>query len=124
MELGGLGLDKRFCWGFRGGSDAKAATKGKNKQRQRRNAGISPLWRQSAPPSVEMTFVEVADAKTNNGKVRSRSLRNDKQKDNGNRRSFDSAARKSASNSAQDDTSLGWVEENRQRQRQKQIPTG
>src|SRR5713101_2996366 len=29
----------------------------RQKQEQRRNTGISPLRRQSAPPSVEMTFV-------------------------------------------------------------------
>src|SRR5580692_9883570 len=28
---------------------------GENRQRQKRNAGVSPLRRQSAPPSVEMT---------------------------------------------------------------------
>src|SRR6266851_8711799 len=31
--------------------------KQEQEQRQRRNTGISPLRRQSAPPSVEMTFV-------------------------------------------------------------------
>jgi hypothetical protein len=31
--------------------------KQKDRQRQKRNTGISPLQRQSAPPSVEMTFV-------------------------------------------------------------------
>jgi hypothetical protein len=46
------------------------------RQEQRRNAGVSPLRRQSAPPSVEMTIV------------------------------------------------VGVDEENKQQQRQKQIPTG
>jgi len=36
MELGGLGLDTGFCWGFRDVSNGE----GKNKQRQRQNAGI------------------------------------------------------------------------------------
>jgi hypothetical protein len=30
--------------------------KNRQQQRQRRNTGVSPLRRQSAPPSVEMTF--------------------------------------------------------------------
>ena len=33
----------------------------KNGQRQRRNTGVSPLRRQSAPPSVEMTKIRVSD---------------------------------------------------------------
>src|SRR5216683_3475491 len=38
---------------------AKTTAKQRQRQRlrQRRNTGISPLRRQSAPPSVEMTFV-------------------------------------------------------------------
>jgi hypothetical protein len=34
--------------------------KGKQRQRQRRNTVVSPLRRQSAPPSVEMTEIEWA----------------------------------------------------------------
>jgi len=36
----------------------EATARTKNRQQQRRNAGVSPLRRQSAPPPVEMTFVK------------------------------------------------------------------
>src|SRR6266851_6941825 len=52
--------------------------KNKQEQEQGRNTGISPLRRQSAPPSVEMTFVR-GGRRTCNGKSRSRSLRDDTQ---------------------------------------------
>ncbi len=40
-----------------GKGKGKAKAKARQRHRQRRNTGISPLRRQSAPPSVEMTFV-------------------------------------------------------------------
>src|SRR6266851_2797174 len=39
------------------GQGQKQQQQQRQKQEQRRNTGISPLRRQSAPPSVEMTFV-------------------------------------------------------------------
>ena len=58
--------------------------KQEQEQEQRRNTGISPLRRQSAPPSVEMTLVWWVE-RTGNDKSKnndkSRSLRDDKQKD-------------------------------------------
>jgi hypothetical protein len=52
----------------------QATAKAKAKQKQRRNTGISPLRRQSAPPSVEMTL-GVAEreqaTRKNNGKDKS-----------------------------------------------------
>src|SRR6266702_6270820 len=63
----------------------KQRQKQRQRQGQRRNTGISPLRRQSAPPSVEMTFVMGGRCETNNSKDKSRSLRDDKQKDNSNR---------------------------------------
>jgi hypothetical protein len=77
--LGVEGLDMRFYWGFWGkkmrgalhcalrapvgmtartgnGEEQEQATT-KNKNRQRRNAGVPPLRRQSAPPPVGMTVV-------------------------------------------------------------------
>src|SRR5271168_5398759 len=56
-------------------------TKQRNRQRQKRNAGVSPLRRQSAPPSVEMTCSLGWAKRTSNGNGRSRSLRDDKQRD-------------------------------------------
>src|SRR5258708_678696 len=47
---------------------AAATATAKAKARARRNTGISPLRRQSTPPSVEMTFVMRAETRTSNRK--------------------------------------------------------
>jgi hypothetical protein len=54
------GRPKAKALGYQSGPTLRSNdnSKGKsNKRKQRRNTGISPLRRQTAPPSVEMTFV-------------------------------------------------------------------
>src|SRR5271167_3523905 len=69
------------CLSSSGRNDGLLLGARKNRQRQKRNAGVSPLRRQSAPPSVEMTCSLGWAKRTSNGNGRSRSLRDDKQRD-------------------------------------------
>ena len=58
----GPGLTPRFVfWFFAGQSPALPTPKVTATATMKANTGISPLRRQKAPPSVEMTFCEVRE---------------------------------------------------------------